>query len=386
MTIKAVIVGIGETRVGKHVGRSGLDLQAEALQRAVADARLDASQIDAVFSVGSYIRPMLMHSASLCEYLGLRPRVQSAFDAGGTSSFVMMVQSAVNVINSGECEAVVCVYGDNAATRRPEGTHGFVVQAESGTETYEDPYGSSVLVSYALLARRYLSRYGLSPQEAFAPVAAAARQHAARNENAINRKPLSTAQYLESPMIADPLRRVDCSPIADGAGAFVIVSERLADKLSGKHSRIRVLGTATEFTHKIVTQMPDIDGLGMEGAGVRAFEQAGISQADVDLLTAHDGFSVSVCLTLEALGFCSPGRAGELASSGALDLGGVIPTNPHGGLMGQGHVGGVLHVVEAVRQLRGAAEARQIPNADVAVVAGNGGVFSTCGVMVLGKG
>jgi acetyl-CoA acetyltransferase len=136
-------------------------------------------------------------------------------------------------------------------------------------------------------------------------------------------------------------------------------------------------------THNSVAQMPDIDGFGMAEAGRDAFESAGIGVQDLQVALLHDAFTISVLVTLEALGFCAPGEAGNYLRSGAASLGGRCPMNPHGGLLSQAHIGGMLHVTEAVHQLRGTAGRRQVPGVRHAVVSGNGGVFSVCGVMVM---
>ena len=380
----AVIVGIGETKVGKHPGRNALDLQCEAVRKALADARIDKSRVDGVYALGSYIQPMQLHGLSVIEYLGLVPRLAEVVDVGGTVAFITMIQNAMAAIDAGRLEIAVCVYGDNAATHRAPGTHGYVAQMTTGAEGFEEIYGASIVVSYALLARRYLDLYGLEPEEAFAPIALTARRHATLNENAAYRKPITLEDYRASPWIAEPFRRLDCSPVVDGAGAFVIVSRRVARELDA--TPVSYLGAGSQATHKIVSLTPDIPELGMAEAGRRAFAEAGLSPEDVDLLTVHDGFTASISITVEALGFCGAGECGRFASEGGLGFDGALPVNPHGGLLSQGHVGGMLHVLEAVRQLRGDAGPRQVKNAEVAAISGNGNIFSICGAMLLGKG
>ena len=380
----AVIVGIGETRVGKHPGRSALDLQCEAVRKALADARIDKARVDGVYALGSYIQPMQLHGLSVIEYLGLAPRLAEIVDVGGTVAFITMIQNAMAAIDEGRLEIAVCVYGDNAATHRPPGTHGYVAQMTTGAEEFEEIFGSSIVVSYALLARRYLDLNGLEPEAAFAPIALTARRHAMLNENAAYRKPIAIEDYRASPWIAEPFRRLDCSPVVDGAGAFVIVSRRVARELAV--TPVSYLGAGSQATHKIVSLTPDIPELGMAEAGRRAFAEAGLTPQDVDLLTVHDGFTASVSITVEALGFCGAGECGRFASEGGIAYDGALPVNPHGGLLSQGHVGGMLHVLEAVRQLRGDAGPRQVRNAEVAAVSGNGNIFSICGAMLLGKG
>jgi acetyl-CoA acetyltransferase len=386
MTESAIIVGAGETPVGRFPGRTTLDLQAEAVQRALADAGIGKDRVDAVYALGSYIRPIQMHGLSLTEYLGIKPAFTGNFDVGGTVAFMTMIENAVSAVRQGRIEVAVCVYGDNTATHRSSGVHGFVPLIEQGTELFEDPFGSSIVASYALLARRYLELNKLDPEAAFAPIAIAHRAHAALNENAINRKPLTIDDYRASPWIAEPFRKADCSPVVDAAGAFVVANRRILKETGDRRPGVSVLGFGTQVTHKIVSQTPDIGELGMAEAGKKAFAEAGLGPADVDLLTVHDGFTASVSITAEALGFVAPGETGSASAKGELSLGGRLPVNTHGGLLSQGHVGGILHVVEAIRQLRGEAGARQIPDAEIAAVSGNGNIFSICGLMLLGKG
>lgn len=386
MSHSAAIVGIGETRVGRHPGRGTLDLQGEAVRLALADAKIEKSDVQGLYTLGSYLRPLLMHGLSVAEYLGLRPRIQGNFDIGGTVAFMRMTFDAMAAMENGEIDVAVCVYGDNASTRRVAGQSGFVQQVESGTEEFEDPFGQTLVSSYALLARRYLDLHGLDEETAFWPIALAMRENAKLNDNAAYRKTITLEDYRASPMIAEPLRRLDCSPVVDGAGAFVIASKKRVDQLGIGKRAVRALGIGTQATHKIVSQTPDLDGLGMAEAGRRAFAQAGLSHSDVDLVTIHDGFTSSIAITLEQLGFMKPGETGPRAAEGVLGPKGKLPTNTHGGLISQGHVGGMLHVIEAVRQLRGDAGVRQVPDAKVAAVTGNGNIFSSCGMMLLGKG
>jgi acetyl-CoA acetyltransferase len=383
---QGAIVGIGETRVGKFPGRTAVELQAEAVRRAMDDAQLEKSQIDALYALGSYISPIAGHALSVMEYLGIHPRLEGSFDVQGTPGFMVMLLDALGAMEDGRSDVAVITYGDNAATRRTAGSHGFVRTVESGTEDFEDPFGCSILSSYALLAQRYLEIYGLDAEGVFGPVALAMRTHAQRNDNALHRKPITMDDYRASPFISDPLRRLDCSAVVDGAGAIVIASKRVMAKRKPAHDPVSVLGAGLQATHKIVTTAPDIPELGMAEAARRAFAAAGARPEDVDLLTVHDGFSPQVLMSLEALTFCAPGRGGAFVADGGIDLNGSIPTNTHGGLMSQGHVGGILHIIEAVRQLRGEAVGRQVEGAELAAAAGNGGAFSICGVMLLGKG
>jgi acetyl-CoA acetyltransferase len=182
-------------------------------------------------------------------------------------------------------------------------------------------------------------------------------------------------------MISSPLRMLDCSLVSDGGGAVVLTTR---DRVrSGRNRHVAIRGMAMRSTHNGAAQLPDIDDFGMRAAGESAFSRAKVGPRDIDFAELHDAFTISVLVTLEALGFCECGSAGRAYADGDTKLGGSLPVNTHGGLLSQGHVGGMLHVVEAVRQLRGEAGDRQVEGARLGLVSGNGGVFSVCGAMIL---
>ena len=182
-------------------------------------------------------------------------------------------------------------------------------------------------------------------------------------------------------MISTPLRRLDCSIPSDGGGAVVLTtSDRVP---AGRARSVKIRAMAMRSTHNGAAQLPEIEKLGMRAAGVAAYERAAVAPQDMDFAQLHDAFTISVLVTLEALGFCPVGGAGRAYADGITRLGGALPVNTHGGLLSQGHVGGMLHVVEAVRQLRGEAGDRQVDGARLGLVSGSGGVFSVCGSMIL---
>jgi acetyl-CoA acetyltransferase len=241
-----------------------------------------------------------------------------------------------------------------------------------------------MVIPYALAAQRHMHRYGTT-KEQLGAVAVSARAHAVLNPRAQMRKALTLADYLAARPIADPFGLLDCSVMSDGAGAVVLTTVERARDLGT--TPVRVLGFGGKATHKNVNQMPDLDELGLRPAGEMALARAGLAIGDADFCCIHDACTISTILGVEALGLCPEGQGGAYAAAGALDLGGPCPVNPHGGLLSHAHIGGMNHLCEAVRQLRHEAEpARQVPEAQLGVVSGNGGVFSLCGVMVLGRG
>lgn len=379
------IVGMGETAMGRLEGSTSLGLQAEASRLALADAGIKAAAVDAVYNLDPYTQAMSMFAQSLLEYMGLRPTVAATIDAGGTVTPMTMILNAIAAIGQGYAEVALCTFGENALTGRPKGVHGLPQGPSLGQEEFEEPFGCiGMVIPYALVAQRHMQRYGTT-KEQLGAVAMSARRHACLNPRAQMRKPMTMADYMGARPIADPFGLLDCSVMSDGAGAVVLTSVERARDL--RTTPVRVLGFGGKATHKNVNQMPDLDELGLKPAGDMALGRAGVRIADVDFCCIHDAFTISTVLGIEALGLCAPGEGGPYAAAGTLDLGGPCPVNPHGGLLSHAHIGGMNHLCEAVRQLRHEAEApRQVAGAKVGVISGNGGVFSLCGVMVLGRG
>jgi acetyl-CoA acetyltransferase len=376
-----VIVGIGETRLGRLPGVTPVELQAEAVRLAVADAGLGPHDIDGLLCLGPYTNPSMMFAATLGEYLGLHPSYQSTIDSGGIATPMSMAFTAVSAIQAGLCTTAVCAFGDAARSgRRPAG-RGMTTTADA--VEFEEPFGLvGTVVPYALLADRRMQQYGLQERDLGA-IAISARNYAARRDNSAQRTPITIEDYLASPVVASPLRRLDCSTIVDGAGAFVVTSRDRAAHL--ERVPVRIMSFAMRASHRNVGQFPDFDELGLAEIAQDALGRAGMKLEDVDVAQIHDAFTISTAVYLEELGFCGRGEIGEYARDGNLDLGGRCPVNTHGGLLSQGHVGGMLQLTEAVVQLRGTAGPCQVPDARTAMVAGGGGIFGVNAVMLLGR-
>lgn len=380
VTKGAAIVGIGETRLGRLPGSTACELQAEAVLAAVADAGLARADVDGLLSLGPYSHPSMMFAATLSEYLGLRPTYQSTVDAGGIVTPMLMATTAINAIQAGLATTVVCAFGDPALTGRRAAGHGMTTTADS--IEYEEPFGVvGTVVPYALLADRRMTQFGTTERD-LGTVAVSARNFAVKRKNSVRRKPITIDDYLASPVVASPLRRLDCSSVVDGAGAFVVTSaERAADL---RRPAVTVMGMAMRASHRNVGQFTSFDDLDIRGIAQQALRTAGVTIDDVDVAQVHDAFTISTVVFLEEIGLCGRGEVGDYVRDGNIDLGGKCPVNTHGGLLSQGHVGGMLQVTEAVCQLRGEAEAAQVPDARVAMVAGGGGIFGMNAVMLLG--
>jgi len=379
----AVITGAADTAVGRLEGSSCMSLHAEAAQAALEDAGLRAGDIDGVLCAYSLSEPHLMLSSVFCEYFGIRPSYSAAVQAGGATACATIMQAAA-LVSAGVCRHVLAVCGDNRLTGMSR-DGAVAALSEVGHPQFERPFGISIPAAYGLVARRYMHEWGVTPEH-LAGVAVAHRAHARRNPKAQARDPLSLEQAMAGRLIADPLRLFDCCLISDG-GAAVVVSA--ADTVADRPSRpVSILGYGQMNTHEHVIGMPTLTEFGCKQSSAQAFAMAGLTPADVDVAEIYDSFTITLLAELESIGFFKKGEAGPAVLEGALDLGGVLPCNTHGGLLSYGHsgaAGGMFHVVEAVRQLRGQAEGRQVDGAEVAFVHGDGGILSAHCSLVLGR-
>lgn len=380
---KVALVGIGEAQVGKRPEATAIGLQAEAAKKAIVDSGLPKESIEMVLAQSPYTQPMLMHSTRLLQYLGLSPQLTSAVDAGGASPATMVLYAAF-ALATGACKAALCAFGENQASYRAA-KGGVPVGFLTGSEEFEHPYGAiSPAISYALVAQRHMHLYGTTSEQLGA-IAVACRKHASMNPNAAKRELITIEDHQSSRLIASPLRLLDCCLIVDGGGAVVLTSaERTRDC---RHPPVYLLGWGGSHTHHniMINEMPDIGQIGASRSGPAAFAMAGLRPEDVDVAEIYDSFTITLLVQLEALGFCKLGEGGSFVEEGRLELGGQLPVNTHGGLLSQGHVDGMLHITEAVSQLRHQAGERQVRDAQVALVTGCGGALSTHITLLLGR-
>jgi acetyl-CoA acetyltransferase len=247
------------------------------------------------------------------------------------------------------------------------------------------PYGLGVpAASYSLAATRHMAQFGTTPEQ-LAAIAVSTREWAAMNPNARYQEPLTVDDVLGSPYVAEPLHKLDCCLVTDGAGALVLTSADRARDL--RRPPVYVLGTGTSHTHAMsISQMPDLTVTAGAVSGPQAFARAGLSADDVDVVEIYDSFTITVLLALEDLGFCAKGEGGAFVEDAGLGPGGARPTNTNGGGLSYTHPGmyGMFLLVEAARQLRGECGDRQVPGASVAVAHGCGGVLSSTSTVVLG--
>ncbi|MBV8427088.1 MAG: thiolase [Hyphomicrobiales bacterium] len=370
------IVGVAESDLGTvAAGLSATDLMAQATRRALDDCGLALEDIDAVFAATSQAR---MASLSLCEYLGLAPRIQDATNVGG-SSFMFHLAHAHAALEAKMCDVALIAYG---STQRSVGRQNL---STPEFNPYESPFRPVLPVTgYALAASRHMAEFGTT-REQLAKVAVAARSWALMNPQAFEKEPLSIADVLASRMVSDPLTVRDCCLVTDGGGAVILTRADRAQALAKRPAF--VLGTGATSTHMRVSAMPNLTVTGAKRSGELAFAMAKLAVSDIDVAELYDAFTINTILFLEDLGFCPKGEGGRFVQDGAIAPGGALPVNTNGGGLSYCHPGmyGIFLLIEATRQLRGECGKRQVEGCEVALAHGNGGVLSSQATVILGS-
>ncbi|RTZ41674.1 thiolase [Candidimonas sp. SYP-B2681] len=374
------IAGVGQAGLGQAHGYTEMEILVQAAHRAVADAGLTMQDIDGIATASV---SATMWAMPVIEHLGIKPTFIDSTMLGG-SSFVAHLMPAIQALESGQCNAVLVCYGSTQRTST-------VGRAEIGNarrkldpQPYEAPYHPlNPLSSYALVAARHMHQYG-TRREHLAEVAVAARQWAQLNPEATQRDPLTIEEVLSSRMVSDPLSVRDCCLVTDGAGAYVLVRADRAKDM--KQKPVYVLGNSTAVWNRQISSMADLTITAAQQSGRLAFEMAGLTPKDIDVVEVYDAFTINTILFLEDLGFCKKGEGGDFVSNGGIAPGGRLPVNTNGGGLSCIHPGmyGIFIMIEAVRQLRAACGDRQIEGAEIALVHGNGGTLSSQSTAILG--
>ncbi len=374
--MKIAIVGAALSDISRVDTKTAYELHYQAASRALADAGLTKDDVDGYFCAGDApgLGPM-----SMVEYMGLKPRHVDSTDTGG-SSYVLHVGHAAEAIAAGKCKvALITLAGRPRAEGMATGT---VPRSRGGTPTpdepFEFPYGPTVVNMYAMCAMRHMHQYGTTSEQ-LAWIKVAASHHAQHNPHAMLRDVVTVEDVVGSPLIADPLHRLDCCVVSDGGGALIVARPEIAKSL--KRPLVKVLGAAEAPKHSMGGKL-DLTYSGAAWSGPRAFEEAGVTQADIKYASIYDSFTITVLIQLEDLGFCEKGKGGEFVLDGALVAPhGKLPFNTDGGGLCNNHPanrGGMTKVLEAVRQIRGEAHpAVQVPNCDIALAHGTGGSLAT---------
>jgi acetyl-CoA C-acetyltransferase len=357
------IVGAYEHPLRKIPDRTVPQVIAEVAYGALADAGLGLADVGGFFC--SEVPGL--GSVAMADYLGLTDLSYVDVTEGGGASYVMHVGHAAMAVAAGKCEvALVAMAGLPLSGQATTGG------ARGPEHPYEAGYGLTVPAGYALAAQRHRYEYGTTSEQ-LAEIKVAAAHHAQYNPNAKLRDPVTIEDVVNSPMISDPLHRLDCCVTTDGGGALVIVSDEVARTL---RRSVKVLGHGETIKHSATGRL-DLTSTGAAISGPRAFAEAGLTPKDVDYVSIYDSFTITVLMSLEDLGFCEKGKGGAFVTDGTLRADGALPFNTDGGGLCNNHPdsrGGMIRTIEAVRQLRGeAAPEVQVPDCRIGLVQGHGG-------------
>jgi acetyl-CoA acetyltransferase len=371
------ISGVGLTPFGKLPGRSTLDLMSVAAQAALADAHLERKDVDGLLCGYSTTFSHLMLSTVFVEHFGLRPTYAHSIQVGGATGFAM-VMLAHHLVESGAARNVLVVAGENRLTGQ---TRDAAVQtlAQVGHPVYEVPLGATIPAYYALVASRYMHEHGTSEAD-LAELAVLMRRHALMHPGAQFREAISAQDVLASKPIASPLKLLDCCPVSDGGAAFVVTRDPTSD------ARVRIIGTGQAHTHQHVSAAPSLTEFGAKPSVERARNAAGITLDNVRYAAIYDSFTITLTILLEEIGLAPRGQAGRRAREGYFNFDGPLPLNTHGGLLSYGHCGcggAMAHLVETHHQMTGRAGPRQVRDASLALLHGDGGVLSSHVSLVL---
>lgn len=371
----AYIAGIYEHPTRKAPDMSTPQIHMESAIGALADAGLSLADVDAYYCAGDApgLGPL-----SMIEYIGLpNVRHMDSTDVGG-SSYVLHVEHAAMAIAMGK--AKVCLITLAGRPRSEGQATGTGARAWTGApdEGFEQIYGTTVANMYGMAAQRHMHEYGTTSEQ-LAWIKVAASQHAQYNEHAMLQNVVTVEDVVNSPMISDPLHRLDCCVISDGGGAIVVVAPEVMNSLS--RPKIKLLG-AGKSPKNILGGMVDLTYTGACWSGPMAFAEAGVKPTDIKYASIYDSFTITVLEQIEDLGFCEKGKGGAFVSDGNLISGvGKLPFNTDGGGLCNNHPanrGGLTKVLEAVRQARGEAHPKvQVPNCDLVLAHGTGGSLGT---------
>jgi acetyl-CoA C-acetyltransferase len=370
---KAAIVGIAELKPWKDAppDMTPLRLMSRLTVEAIADSGLEKKDIDGFLVGMPFADPGMLYPASACEVLGINARMLNQVDIGGASP-AGMVWRAAAAIDAGLCNAVLCIVADlnKLGDQR--------VPVVSVQREFEAPYGNiGANCGYAMVAHRHMYEYGTKPEE-MAKIAVDQRTNALKNPLAtFNDKPLTIEDVLNSRMIVDPLHIYEIVSPCSGGSAVIVASPEIAKR--AKNPPVWLLGAGEFSNHASITYAPSLTDSPVKPAADMAFKMAGVKRGNIDLVCPYDCYTITVLVTLEDAGFCKKGQGGSFVMEHDLTYAGDFPCNTHGGQLSFGQPGlggGMSHVTEAARQLMGRGEARQVKDASLAYVNGNGGIMS----------
>jgi acetyl-CoA C-acetyltransferase len=367
------VAGIFEHPTRRADGISLTQLHAEVAKGAIADAGLTKDDVDGYFCAGD--APGL-GPISMSEYLGLKLRYVDSTETGGSSYLVHAIHAA-EAIAAGKCNVALITLAGNHLSAGSGVTLGLDMNSFPETP-FEAPYDAFPVNMYAMCARRHMHEFGTTSEQ-LAWIKVAASHHAQHNPNAVLRKVVTVEDVLNSPLIAEPLHRLDCCVVTDGGGAIILVRPEIARSLN--KPMVKLIGSGIGLQHMAGGRV-NITQTAATISGPSAFTEAQVTPADIHYASIYDSFTITVLMTLEDLGFCKKGQGGRFVQDGNLISGvGTLPFNTDGGGLCNNHPGnrgGMTKIIEAVRQLRGEAHPNvQVKNCGLALAHGTGGSVAT---------
>jgi len=371
---KTAVVGIGATEFSKNSGRSELQLAAEAVLAALTDAGLTPEDVDGLCTYTADNNT----EAEVARCIGA-PNLtffsQIGFGGGGACG---PLHQAMLAVATGVADVVVCyrALNERSGYRFGQAFSPVVPGSNEALATYHTFHGLMTgAAMFALLIRRYMDETGATPED-FGHVAVASRKYASTNPNAFfYGKPITMADYLNSRMISDPIRLLDCCQESDGGVAVVVTSTERAKDLRQKPALIRAAAQGSAYQQIQVTNYYTQGAIEFKETALVArqlYQQAHLDPGDIGAAIIYDHFIPTVLMSLEAYGFCKPGEGKDFVKNANLEIGGELPLNTHGGQVGEAYIHGMNGIAEAVRQIRGTA-VNQVSNLEnILVTAGSG--------------
>jgi len=377
---KAAAIGFAELKPWKEppAGVTPLKLMFQLTNDVLNDAGLEKKDLDGLLVGMPFADPGMIYPASLAEVLGINPRMLNVVDIGGASAAGMIWRAAA-AIDAGMCNAVMCIVADLNKLGDQK------VPVVSVQREFEAPYGNiGANCGYAMIANRHMHEYGTTPQQ-MAKVAVDQRKSAVKNPlAAFGDRLITIDDVLSSRMIVDPLHLFEIVSPCSGGSAVIVASPEVAKR--AKNPPVWLIGAGEYSNHASITYAPSITDSPIKPAADAAFKMAGVERKDIDLVCPYDCYTITVLISLEDAGFCKKGQAGPFVMERDLSYSGDFPCNTHGGQLSFGQPGlggGMSHVTEGIRQLMGRGEGRQVKDATLAWVNGNGGIMSEQASLIL---
>jgi acetyl-CoA acetyltransferase len=376
LTVRACIAGVDELSPAELVELGDpIATNAVAIARAANDAGVSLRALDAVLTYDSLVSPHVMQASKVCEYLGVMPSYASTIGAGGASPLFAIAVAAA-LVESGQARVVAVSHSDFRGGSESRSNVVEKMASVVGNPEFEAPLGPIVPTLYALLADWVLANTSVDRAD-LAAIAVQTRAWAQLNPTARFTEPLTEADVLDAPVIAGPLGRFDCCLVTDFGGAVIVCAQP-----SEPGRTVSIAGISGAVSHEELTQMPDDPLTSLRRTAYSLYVATRTRPSDIDAAFLYDSFTITVAAQLLAFGLDSGAGLKKLVREDGIGPGGSFPVNTHGGLL-SASTSGIFHVVEAVRQLRGEAGARQVSDLSTALVTGIGGVLShTCGAIL----